>query len=260
MSRELTSTGIPALDMFLRGGLPKGFTTLVFSPAGGGAEIFAKQFAAGQGKENVVFISTDENEDEIREAANDGGWGFDGVEIVDIQTAFANHMLASEGPEETREVKDFDPRALVEDTSSKDVLVRGLKTEGAGMDYLGQLIAPYEQKKRPDRLIIHSLDFFLSLYTPEKVAAVLTALKAANANSGGQMLLVCSKGAHGEKVERRLELLADCLIELETSRKGTSFERFFLVRKVKNRPDSVGVSTYELTNKGFTLETLERIV
>lgn len=253
--RGLDTTGIPALDMFLQGGLPTGYTSLMLAPAGGGAEIFAKQFAQG-GKGRTVFVSTDETEREVLEAVEAAGWDFTDVEVDDIQTAFAKLMLKEQGPEEDRQ--SFDPRALVENTSSKDLL--GRRTAQRQSDYLGHLIAPYEDKERPRRMVVHSLDFFLSLYPLERVAAVLTALKAANSRVGGQLLLVMAQGAHGDKAERRLEILADCLFELEVNRKGTVFERFFLVKKVKNRPDAVGVSTYDLTREGFTLETLERIV
>lgn len=252
---EFDTTGIDALDLFLQGGLPRGYTTLLLAPAGGGSEIFSKQFASG-GDGRTVYFSTDETETEVDAAVADGGWPWKGVEVVDIQTAFARMMLEEQGPEEDR--SGFDPRQLVEGTTSKDIWAhRGARKSD---DYLGWLIDPFESGARPSRMVINSLDFFLSLYPLEKVAAVLTALKAANSRVGGQLLLVLAKGAHGEKAERRLELLADCLIELEVNRRGTTFERFFLVKKVKNRPNSVGVSTYDLTTSGFTLETLERIV
>ncbi len=252
---KMDTTGIPALDLFLQGGLPPGYTTLLLAPAGGGSEIFAKQFASG-GTGVCIYVSTDETEAEVRDAVKEGGWPFAKVEILDIQTAFAKLMLEEQGPEVDR--SSFDPRSFMEGGAAHQV--RGPKGPRSSDDYLGSLIEPYERAERPKRVVIHSLDFFLSLYPLEKVAAVLTALKAANSRVGGQLLMVMAKGAHGDKTERRLELLADCLIELEVNRKGTTFERFFLVKKVKNRPNSVGVSTYALGAQGITLETLERII
>jgi KaiC/GvpD/RAD55 family RecA-like ATPase len=270
---ELTSTGIAALDTFLKGGLPRGYTTLLLGPSGAGAEIFAKQFAAGGGRRSV-YVTTDETDDEVRGAARDAGWDFGKVELVDLQSDFADAMMAEQekeheaAPKPETKKRSFDPRDLVEGTSSLDVLRpsakvrRRMQAEAAdeGRDYLGRLLRPFSRLQTPDRMVVHSLDFFLNLYPVEQVVAVLTALKAANARSGGLLLLVLSKGAHGGTVERRLELMADCLIELEVNRKGTTFERFFLVRKVKNRAFGLGVSTYEITPHGFELETLERIV
>jgi len=270
---EPAPTGIEALDTFLRGGLPPGFTTLMLAPAGAGAEIFAKQFAAARPPQRAVYITTDESTQEVRATAQEAGWDFQGVEVVDLQTRFAEAMLdaqqrardeASGRPAPT---KGFDPRDLVENTSSLDLLrpsspsaAQPPRQPMSGTDYLGSLLDPFSRLRGPDRMVVHSLDFFLNLYPVEQVVSALTALKAANARQGGLLLLVLSKGAHGGTVERRLELLADCLLELEMTRKGTTFERFFLVKKVKNRTHGIGVSTYEVTPKGFRLETLERIV
>lgn len=267
---DTVSTGIPALDQFLKGGLPTGFTTVLVAPVGAGAEILAKQFAHGsQGR--VIYLTTDESQAEVQSAVAAAQWDFSNVAVVDLQTEFADAMMAAQeaareaGKKEPRSAhkSGFDPRDLVEGTTSLDFL-RGPNATPSGArpdtDYLGRLIEPYTRLRSPDRMVVHSLDFFLNLYPVEQVVSVLTALKAANAKHGGLLLLVFSKGAHGATAERRLELLADCLIELEVTRKGTSFERFFMVKKVKNRSYGIGVSTYEITPQGFQLETLERIV
>ena len=264
MAEGVSSTGIAALDAFLRGGLPKGFSTLMLAPAGAGAEIFAKQFAVGARGEKVVYVTTDESAQEVRQAAQEAKWDVSSVEILDLQSEFAEEMMATQEkgtapPKETR--PRFDPRDLVEGTRSTDVLRRRRPVlEEAGTGYLGRLISVFTRLRPPERLVVHSLDFFLNLYPIEQVVATLTALKAANVRHGGLMLWVLAKGAHSVAEERRLELLADCLLELEVNRKGTSFERFFMVKKVKNRAYGIGISTYEIGPDGFRLETLERIV
>lgn len=269
MAGDKLSTGIEPLDAFLKGGLPKGFTALLLAPAGSGAEIFAKQFAGGHEDEQVIYVTTDESVGEVEATAAEAGWDFRRVQVIDLQTQFAEAMLeaqqkARDAPEAAGQPRrSFDPRELVEGTSSFDLLRpgrHGAEPLDAGTDYLGRLLDPYSRLRPPNRVVVHSIDFFLNLYPVERVISVLTALKAANAKQGGLLLLVLSKGAHGPTVERRLELLADCLIELEVTRKGTAFERFLMVKKVKNRSYGIGVSTYEITPRGFHLETLERIV
>ncbi|MGB1587007.1 MAG: RAD55 family ATPase [Thermoplasmatota archaeon] len=274
----LASTGIRALDIFLRGGLPRGFCTLLLAPSGSGSEIFAKQFAANHGTEQGIYVSTDESSHEIQATVNAAQWDMSGVQIIDLQSDFADAMMAAQQAnlernpsrfmidEPSKPKKRFDPRSLIEGTSSNDLLRRDVaqgrtKTpKETDTDYLGRLMNPYAKIRTPDRMVVHSVDFFLNLYPAEQVVASLTALKAANAKAGGQLLLVLAKGAHGQQIERRLELLADCLIELEMQRNGTKFDRFFMVKKVKNRTTGVGVSTYEIDEEGFSLETLERIV
>lgn len=257
-------TGIEALDAFLKGGLPRGYTTLLLAPPGSGAELFAKQFAAGARGRRVAYVTTDESAAEVDGAARAGGWDFASVEVTDLQTEFADAMMDAQeqarAPQRARPRPD--PRDLVEATHSRDLLAapRGGSTPRRAAGYLDRLLEPFVRLRPPDRMVVHSLDFFLNLNSVEEVVSAVTALKAANARHGGLLLLVLAKGAHGPTVERRLELLADCLIELEVTRKGTSFERFFMVRKVKNRTHGIGVSTYDVTPSGLVLETLERIV
>lgn len=258
----LVPTGIEALDSFLHGGLPRGFFTLVLAPSGSGAEMFAKQFAAGSPAEKTTYLTTDESIGEVMDTAKACGWDFSHVGVMDLQSEFADAMMALQ---EKNRGKDragrryLDPRELVEATHSRDLLPTQ-KEAGMAPGYLQRLFEPYADPAMAGRLVVHSLDFFLNLHSVDDVVAALTALKATNARRGGLVMAVLAKGAHGPTVERRLELLADCLIELEVTRKGTTFERFFMVRKVKNRSHGIGVSTYEVTPTGFLLETLERIV
>lgn len=288
MNEALSNTGIRALDIFLGGGLPQGFCTLLLAPSGSGSEIFAKQFAANHPHERGIYVSTDESRNEVLATTRSARWDMENVSIVDLQSEFADAMMEAQqanlehkparfmidDPEPAQPKRRFDPRALVEGTDSTDLLRRRVaqgqvdvpekgntrKRTSMDTDYLGRLIDPFAKLRTPDRMVVHSVDFFLNLYPIEQVVASLTALKAANAKAGGQLLLVLAKGAHGQQVERRLELLADCLIELEMQRNGTKFDRFFMVKKVKNRTTGVGVSTYEVGPDGFSLETLERIV
>jgi KaiC/GvpD/RAD55 family RecA-like ATPase len=260
------ATGIDALDTFLKGGLPRGFTTLVLAPAGSGAEIFAKQFAAGARGQRGTYVTTDESAAEVQATARAAGWDFSGVQVIDLQTQFADRMMDRQ--QRVREASASAPRSslnvrdLVEGTHSRDLLAsrKAAPEPTAPTGYLDQLLEPFTRLRAPDRMVVHSLDFFLNLNSLEEVVSAVTALKASNARQGGLLLLVVAKGAHGANVERRLELLCDCLIELEVTRKGTTFERFFMVRKVKNRSTGIGVSTYDVTAQGLVLETLERIV
>lgn len=264
---DLVGTGIDALDAFLKGGLPRGFTSLLLAPSGAGAEIFAKQFCVGNPGDKVAYVTTDESANEVRQAAKDAKWNFEHVEIIDLQTEFAESMMATQ--EKRRPSSDkarVDARRLVDGADSLDFLRRpgqgpaGQSEPHRDVDYLQRLVSVQSRMRPPDRVVVHSLDFFLNHHSLEEVVSALTAIKAATSRNGGLALWILSKGAHGVAAERRLELLADCLLELEVTRKGTTFERFFMVKKVKNRAYGIGVSTYDITQQGFLLETLERIV
>lgn len=112
----------------------------------------------------------------------------------------------------------------------------------------------------PERVTLSSVDLFVSLYGPNRVLNALTTIKMANAKLGGLVLVVVTRGVHEGAVERRSKILADCLLELESQRRGTRFENYLLVRRVKNRALSMGVAPFRVTTQGFELDTLDRIL
>lgn len=65
--RERLSTGIPALDEMMNGGIPRGTTTLLSGPAGSGKTIISLCFAhAGLiNNESTIFITFEENPQQI---------------------------------------------------------------------------------------------------------------------------------------------------------------------------------------------------
>ncbi len=251
-------TGIGPLDHFLGGGLPAGYTALLLAPPGSGAEIFAKQFAAGAAPS--VYLSTDEPEAEVHSTAASAGWDFDDVQVEDLHAGFAQAMLDQDERAARHALSGRArlPGADLLACDGSDLLPR--RGAIADTDFLGRALGLYRDGSSPNRLVINSLDFFFSLYSVDRVLRAMNVLKANNSTADGQILWVLAKGAHGPEVERRVELLSDCVLELEMHRKGTSFERYFMVRKIKNRSHGIGVSTYEIGRGGFRMETLERIV
>ncbi|MCU0837110.1 MAG: circadian clock protein KaiC [Rhodospirillales bacterium] len=70
-------TGIPGFDFIADGGLPVGRTVIVAGTAGSGKTIFATQFiAAGirEGNENGVFVTFEEQPNDIRRNMRSFGW------------------------------------------------------------------------------------------------------------------------------------------------------------------------------------------
>lgn len=75
---ERVPSGIPGLDRLIQGGFVKGTCNLISGTAGTGKTIFASQYIwhGLQNGEKCLFLSFEENPDEIREAALDFGWDF----------------------------------------------------------------------------------------------------------------------------------------------------------------------------------------
>jgi len=77
---ELTKTGIDGLDEILNGGIVKNSTTLVSGNPGAGKSILGLQFiynGVDQFDEKGIYLSFEENEKDLREAAE--SIGFDKV-------------------------------------------------------------------------------------------------------------------------------------------------------------------------------------
>src|SRR5687767_4380506 len=112
--QPLISTGISQLDEFLAGGLDPGTLVLLVEPAGAGAEIFAKQFAAGGTGSTVgrsVYVTTEESEREVFRAFE--RFGFPTVpRVVPISEAYSRRIL---------EKRDASARS-VRERSTADIL------------------------------------------------------------------------------------------------------------------------------------------
>ena len=80
-------TGIQGLDKLMEGGLLEGSVYLLSGNAGAGKTIFSMQFLkeGAANKENVLYISTEEKEDSIREGFKILGWDLDkSIEIMGL--------------------------------------------------------------------------------------------------------------------------------------------------------------------------------
>jgi len=69
-----------------------------------------------------------------------------------------------------------------------------------------------------------------------------------------------TKGIHGELFETKMEGVADCVLELNVIQKGSSFERFLSVKKMRNYAKKIGIARYVIDDSGFVLEMIERIM
>ena len=111
-----------------------------------------------------------------------------------------------------------------------------------------------------EKIIINSLDFFLSRYSQEEVLRTIHAAKINNIEKKGVLLIIMTRGIHGDIFERRMEGIADCIMELEVIQKGSTFERFLAVKKMRNYAKKIGIARYMIDSDGLLLEMIERIM
>jgi KaiC/GvpD/RAD55 family RecA-like ATPase len=253
IKEEFISTGIEKLDKLLEGGTPKGYTVLILGNPGSSIEILSKQLAIN-GK--TLYFTTDETEEEIKNTMQRFGWIKNNIEVIDIASQFSESLLSGE----QKRVDAYEQRSklrlkeLIEIGSSDMQVIT--KNEEDFLAVLSNKIKTTEKQK----IIINSLDFFLNQYSQDEVIRTIHAAKICNIKNNGVLYIIMTSGIHGDIFERRMEGLVDCILELELIQKGTTFERFLAVKKMKNYAKKVGIARYTVDADGFVLEMIERIM
>ncbi len=248
------SSGIDKLDRLLEGGIPNGFTTVLLGSPGSSIEILVKQIAT---IENVTYITTEETKDEITETMKRFNWHIPDIKFVDISTKYYNSVLEGE----QRRVSVYQQRSKLKLKELIEIGSRGMpSTTTSEEDFLAVLSNGVKNSSTGGIIIINSLDFFLSQYRQEEVLKTIYAAKVSNLKKKGALLIVMTKGIHGELFERKMEGLADCVLELDVIQKGSSFERFLSVKKMRNFAKKIGIARYVIDDSGFVLEMIERIM
>jgi len=247
-------TGIDKLDRLLEGGIPEGFSTVILGSPGSSTEILVKQIASVG---NVTYITTEETKDEILNTMKRFNWDTSNIDFVDISTKYYSNVLEGE----QRRVSIYEQRSKLKLKELIELGSSGMPNTVTGSeDYLAVLSNKSKELSAGNILIINSLDFFLSQYRQEDVLRTIYAAKIGNLKNKGAFILVMTKGVHGDLFERKMEGLADCVLELDVVQKGSSFERYLSVKKMRNYAKKIGIARYVIDDSGFVLEMIERIM
>ena len=250
---EFVSTGIEKLDRLLEGGAPKGFMVLILGSPGSSIEILCKQLATTG---DVLYFTTEETEEEILKTMDRFKWGKEKIEIVDIATKYSQMVLSGE----QRRVSVYQQRSKIKLKELIEIGSQGMpETAKSDEDFLA-IVSNKIKNHKADKIVINSLDFFLTQYSQEDVIRTLQAAKISNFENRGVLFMVMTRGIHGDIFERKMEGLADCVLELEVLQKGSTFERFLAVKKMKNYAKKIGIARYAIDSDGFILEMIERIM
>jgi len=248
------SSGIEKLDRLLEGGLPSGFTTILLGSPGSSIEILVKQIATIG---NVTYITTEETKDEIIGTMERFNWKSPDINFIDISAKYYQSVLQGE----EKRVNVYQQRSKLKLKELIEIGSQGMpSTAKVEEDFLAILSNSVKNATQEGIIIINSLDFFMSQYGQEDVLKTIYAAKVSNLNKKGALLIVMTKGIHGELFERKMEGLADCVLELDVVQKGSSFERFLSVKKMRNYAKKIGIARYVIDDSGFVLEMIERIM
>lgn len=250
---EFISTGIKKLDQLLGGGIIKGFTTLLLGSPGSSIEILTKQIAS-TGK--TLYITTEENEEEIRSTIERFGWKAENINFVDIAKKYSQSVLNRE-KKRVGIYKQKSKKRIKELISmgSRDMPSYTNVDENFLTIFLNNISSSSSEK-----ILINSIDFFLNKYAEEEVMRILHSAKIKNLENKGALFIAMQKGIHGNALENKIESISDCVLELEVLRKGSSFDRFLAVKKMRNYAKKIGMARYVIDSDGFVLEMIERIM
>ncbi len=247
-------TGIDKLDRLLEGGIPEGFTVVLLSSPGSSTEILVKQIATSG---EVTYITTEETKKEILDTMQRFNWQIPEIDFVDISEKYYSNILQGE----KKRVSIYEQRSKLNLKELIEISSTAMpSTATADEDFLAVL--SNSTKKTPEKriTIINSLDFFLSQYCQDEVLRTVFAVKVNNMKNKSALLIVMTKGVHGEVFERKMEGLADAVLELDVVQKGSSFERYISVKKMRNYAKKIGIARYVIDDSGFVLEMIERIM
>ena len=226
---------------------------MILGSPGSGIEILSKQLAINS---NTLYITTDETEEEINQTIQRFGWLKNNIEIIDIASQYSESLLNKE----QRRVNLHEQRSKIKLNElikvSSSVLQPIAKSNEDFLAILSNKIKMTEKQK----IIINSLDFFLNQSNENDVIRTIHAAKIFNIQNKGVLYIFMTRDIHGDIFERRIEGLADCVLELEVIQKGSTFERFLAVKKMKNYAKKIGIARYAIDTDGFVLEMIERIM
>ncbi len=252
-NEEFISTGIEKLDKLLEGGAPKGYTILILGSPGSSIEILCKQLATTG---EVLYITTEETEDEVNATMERFGWGKPNIEIIDIASKYSEAILHGE----QKRVSVYQQRSKIKLKELIEIGSQGMPDLAKSAEDFLAIVSNGVKNTEHSKIIINSLDFFLGQYSQEEVIRTIHAAKISNLQKRGVLFLIMTKGIHGDIFERKMEGIADCVLELEVIQKGSTFERFLAVKKMKNYAKKIGIARYAIDSDGFILEMIERIM
>ncbi len=252
-NEEFISTGIEKLDKLLEGGIPKGFTVLILGSPGSSVEILSKQLTT-TGK--VLYFTTEETKNEVLDTLKRFNWNPQELEFVDIAEKYSQSVLTGE----QKRVSIYEQRSKLRLKELIEIGSSGLPPTIKGEEDFLAILSNRIKSSGFQKIVINSLDFFLSQYSQDEVIRTIYAAKLSNLQNKGALFIIMTRGIHGDIFERKMEGTADCVLELEVLQKGSTFERFLSVKKMRNYAKKIGIARYAIDSDGFVLEMIERIM
>jgi RecA-superfamily ATPases implicated in signal transduction len=227
---EKILTGIRGFDEILKGGLPKGRTTLITGGTGTGKTVILNEFlyrGITQFKENGVYVTFEEDKRDIIKNVKGFDWNYTSL-IAQKKLAFVDAGALRETTFESSQ--NYDLRPLIERVT-------------------------YALKKvKAKRLVIDSLDNLFSRFqNKDAVRQTLCQIIAELKDLGVTVLMTAEKAGSEQHLSRYgvEEFVADGVIEIELIKGQQQFLRRMFVIKLRGTDYRSGTVEFEITNQGL---------
>jgi CheY-like chemotaxis protein/KaiC/GvpD/RAD55 family RecA-like ATPase len=200
---EVISTGIPALDQCLSGGLPRGSNILLTGSLGSGKSSFARKFMSNgvQHKEKSLFVVLDDNPKHIRTSMSAD---------TDIQEAEDHGLI--------RFVDAYSWSSMINNTEERFVVTGVLELShlagliGDASQELGQSI----QNKVGGRRVVDSISSLLINFDLAHVQRFINQLARTSLSFGGvTTLFVLEEGTVSEHIMNNIKYIMDGILEFK---------------------------------------------
>ena len=226
MANLRVSSGIKKLDSTIEGGYKKGSINLVEGGAGTGKSIFAMQFLVKgiEDGENGVYMTFEEEEDNLRENMEKFGWNLPELEKQDKLD------IISMNPEEI--IKTVEKKSL----SLKFTIIKQVKARRMVIDSLSAYSLMFEEGKERREALRHLFKTLREF----GCTSLLIAERDINVNDNSSNTDLA-------------EFEVDSVVVLYNIRKGDVRERALEVKKIRGTKNLLKLFPMQVTEKGIDI-------
>jgi circadian clock protein KaiC len=248
MAIERVKTGIEGLDKALNGGIPKKNIVLVSGGAGTGKSTLCMQYLINGCKmgDKGLYVSTEQNEEELKKAASNFGWDLDGlIKSGKLKIVYYDVLLTDNFLEKVHNIyTQFQPKRIVVDslTTLTDSLLihkNSLKDSSFTLVTLEEDMLPVPTTERiVSKQMLYRLIGKFKLYD----ATILMSSE----------LLEESKGLSADEIS---EFICDGVIILNYVEIGVVDDRTMLIRKMRYTSHQKKPLLYDFMGSGIEIKS-----
>jgi KaiC/GvpD/RAD55 family RecA-like ATPase len=234
---DYVPTGIPGVDEILGGvGIPQGHTILIGGGPGSGKTTFAIQFlykGAAEHGEPGLYITLDEEPEDIKKNMSNFGWDLDELER-EKKLIFINVSPVRVAPTEKA--------GLIQLGMKEFKLVKLLEAVRTGVEEIGA-----------KRVVIDPVTIFMLQYPDEieRIYAMRDLIADFRKNGCTNLLISELKGTGLEREHQFEEYLVQGVILLRTVLKGDKLSRMFQVAKMRGLAVDNQPRPYDISSSGI---------